>query len=368
MSRSKHIPFRVALATSVIAANLAVGQIAAAADQTSDGQWFHGFLHTAQAQKTSRGAGVVVAVIDTGVAHHGDLDAAVSDGLDLTGLGSDDGRTDLVGHGTAMAGLIAASGRVNGIAPAAKIISVRATGLGNGIGAGGRIEEGIRWAADHGATVISISLATVYTPEVDRAIQEAMAADIVVVAAIGNSPPDVAATYPAALPGVVAVGSVDRAGRHSPRSVVSPKVVVSAPGVDISSTYKDGRYSYGTGTSNATAIVAGAVALVRSKYPNMPATEVIHRLTATATDKGPKGRDDQYGYGVINLVAALTADVPPLTPSAAPSTAPSTAPSKNAEAPADEPLNLGILLAGLAGLLILVALIAGAVILASRRR
>lgn len=108
--------------------------------------------------------------------------------------------------------------------------------------------------------------------------------------------------------------------------------------------------------------------MIRSKYPDMSATEVIHRLTATATDKGPKGRDDQYGYGVINLVAALTANVPPLTPSAAPSAAaPSTPPTTNAEAPADKPLNLGILLAGLAGLLVLVALIAGAVVIAGRR-
>ena len=76
----------------------------------------------------------------------------------------------------------------------------------------------------------------------------------------------------------------------------------------------------------STAIVAGAAALIRSRYPDLSAQEVIHRLTATATDKGPPGRDPEYGYGVLNLVAALTADVPPLQPGASASTHPRPAP------------------------------------------
>ena len=79
---------------------------------------------------------------------------------------------------------------------------------------------------------------------------------------------------------------------------------------------KGGGYTEGVGTSDATAIVSGAAALIRSRYPKMPVVELVPRLTATATDKGPPGRDDQYGYGVLNLVAALTADVPPLQASA----------------------------------------------------
>ena len=90
----------------------------------------------------------------------------------------------------------------------------------------------------------------------------------------------------------------------------------SAPGVNIHSTSLRGRYQVATGTSDAAAIVSGAAALVRSRFPDLPAAEVVHRLTATATDKGAPGWDEQYGYGVLNLVAALTADVPP---SAAPS-------------------------------------------------
>ena len=128
---------------------------------------------------------------------------------------------------------------------------------------------------------------------------------------------------------MIAVGGIDRQGNHADISVTGPEIDVVAPAVDIYSTGINKGYRVGTGTSDATAIVAGAAALIRSKYPNLPAQEVAHRLTATAVDKGPPGRDDQYGYGVIDLVAALTADVPPLgfessqvTPPASPEGAP----------------------------------------------
>src|SRR5205814_6835417 len=103
-----------------------------------------------------------------------------------------------------------------------------------------------------------------------------------------------------------------------------------APDTDIESTAINNGYGMSSGgTSDATAITAGVVALIRSKYPTMSAVDVIHRLTATATDKGPKGRDDQYGYGIVNPYAALTADVPSASP--APDASPST--SGVAEAP-----------------------------------
>jgi subtilisin family serine protease len=118
--------------------------------------------------------------------------------------------------------------------------------------------------------------------------------------------------YPAAIPGVVAAAGVGRDGRHVDVSVTGPEVILAAPAVDIVSTGLDHGYRKGNGTSDATAIIAGAAALVRSKFPDLSAVEVVHRLTATADDKGPPGRDDEYGYGVLNIVKALTADVPPL--------------------------------------------------------
>jgi subtilisin family serine protease len=141
----------------------------------------------------------------------------------------------------------------------------------------------------------------------------------VVVAAVGNAPEVSQVVYPAAYPGVVAVAGVDKDGNHAGFSVTGPEVVLSAPAVAMKSTGPGGQYRTGTGgTSDATAIVAGAAALVRAKFPSLSAVEVIHRLTATAIDKGPRGRDDQYGYGIVNLVGALTADVPPLRPSSSP--------------------------------------------------
>jgi subtilisin family serine protease len=99
--------------------------------------------------------------------------------------------------------------------------------------------------------------------------------------------------------------------------------LVSAPGVDIESTGPKNWYRMGTGTSDSTAITAGVVALIRSRFPTLSATEVIHRLTATATDRGPKGRDPEYGYGIVNPYAALTADLPPASASPAADSSPS---------------------------------------------
>ena len=113
--------------------------------------------------------------------------------------------------------------------------------------------------------------------------------------------------------------------------------------MDIISTGLNGQYRRGTGTSDSAAIVSGAAALVRSRFPDLPASEVVHRLTATATDKGAPGWDEQYGYGVLNLVAALTADVPP---SSAPArTAPTAAPPERDGDSRVLPIALAVLVA-----------------------
>ncbi len=117
-----------------------------------------------------------------------------------------------------------------------------------------------------------------------------------------------------------------------------------------------GGYAPVSGTSAATAIIAGAAALVRSKYPDLSAAEVVHRLTSTADDKGPPGRDHEYGYGVVNLVKALTADVPPLQPTAVasgPNATVAASPSVGAGTTGD---SRSALLIGLAVIGILIAL------------
>jgi subtilisin family serine protease len=212
--------------------------------------------------------------------------------------------------------------------------------------------------------VLSLSLVLGTSRELKQAIDAAIAADVVVIASAGNRPDDAFVGFPAAYPGVVAVGATGRGGDIAPVSVTGNQLALTAPGVDIVSTDGVGGYRIGTGTSDSTAIVAGAAALVRSKYPKLSANEVVHRLTATATDKGAPGRDPQYGYGVLNLVAALTADVKPETPSAAPTTTQAQQPTAGpADTATATPLKLspafficiatvGVLVLGGAGLIV----------------
>ncbi|RAO06512.1 Cell wall-associated protease [Micromonospora noduli] len=285
------------------------------AERIRDDQWHLRFLNVSRAQAVSQGEGVIVAVPDTGVDPHPDLRENLLKGTDTVADGSGDGQQDSNSHGTSMAGLIAAHGRgissgALGIAPKSKILPIKAASADN-FGEADDLAAAVEYAIANSAQVISISSGGASTPRLVRAIKSALAANIIVVASVGNSPHSPTA-YPASEEGVIAVGGVDRAGQHAAISVTGPSIDVVAPAVDIYSTSYGGKYSKGTGTSSATAIVAGAAALIRSKYPYLPAREVAHRLTATAVDKGPPGRDDEYGYGVVDLVAALTADVPPL--------------------------------------------------------
>ncbi|WP_435821394.1 type VII secretion-associated serine protease mycosin [Micromonospora parva] len=279
-------------------------------------QWHLAYLNVSEAQRFSRGGGVVVAVPDTGVTSHPDLRANLLAGTDLISPQRGDGWQDETSHGTGMAGLIAAHGQPGnlgalGVAPEASILPIR-TSRTDQDGDSDTLATAIDFAVAKGASVISISSAAGPNSRLKRAIELAIQANVVVVAGAGNKPRDKYVSFPAAYPGVISVGGIDKDGRHTSFSVSGPEIDVVAPAVDIYSTSIDGKYRKGTGTSDATAIVAGAAALIRSKYPYLPAREVAHRLTATAVDKGPPGRDDEYGYGVIDLVAALTADVPPL--------------------------------------------------------
>jgi membrane-anchored mycosin MYCP len=146
--------------------------------------------------------------------------------------------------------------------------------------------------------------------------------------------------------------------------VAGPQIVLSAPGVDIETTQNHqpdghlGGYQHVSGGTSASApIVAGAAALVRARFPQLHAADVINRLIRTADDAGATGRDPQYGFGIVNLVKALTADVPPV--SANPLLAGAQSASPSAAAPAERhnsppALLLIIVLAGVGGVLILV--------------
>lgn len=291
--------------------------------------------------------------------------------------GSGDGRADADGHGTALAALAAAHGQgshngVIGIAPRAKILPIRIHTPRNSGGTDDNARA-IEWAIDHGADIICNASSGGVTANLLNAVVRAQREGVIVVAAAGNRPKAVTVGAPASFPGVIAAAAVDRNGNHHPNSVTGPEIVLAAPGVDTMSATKGGGYQTGTGTSDATAIIAGAAALVRSKYPDLSAEEVIHRLTATATDKGPKGRDEQYGYGVLNLVAALTADVPPLagaTNPAGASVPPTGATTPAVARPTVPPPGGGVsATTALIGILLILLLAAGAIgLLIARRR
>ncbi|MFI7540966.1 S8 family serine peptidase [Actinoplanes sp. NPDC049599] len=337
--------------------------VPARADSVRDKQWFWAPLRVEQAQRLSKGAGVVVAVLDTGVdAGHQDLDGAVLPGRQVV-RDKPAGDLDTVGHGTGMAGVIAGRGHgagrgVLGIAPQAKIMPI--TPANDTF----FVAKGIRWAADHGAKVINLAFGVADGEGLRAAVSAAAAADVVLVSTAGNTgDKGNEMEYPGAYPEVLTVGAVDRKNKVAGFSNHGPHVDLVAPGVDIPAPAPDNKYVTGTGTSGAAAIVAGAAALIRAKYPELSATEVVQRLTSTAVDRGDPGRDDYYGAGQLDLLAALEAAPADPAASAPAPDGPAAVPDA---APADEDGGIPPLLFVGAGIMLL--LVIGAAILIARPR
>ncbi|MET8834495.1 type VII secretion-associated serine protease mycosin [Micromonospora sp. NPDC004540] len=291
---------------------------AARTDQVRDEQWQLDELRAKTAWRTSTGRGVVVAVIDSGVdGSHPDLAGQVLPGLDLVAPGGADG-PDPVGHGTTVAGLIAGraddDSGVVGLAPDARILPVRVLDDENRYDDAMIVAKGVRWAVDNGARVINLSLGGGGdSPALAAALDYAFARDVVVVACTGNlatsNSPKV--WYPAREPGVLAVAGLDRNSENLwSGSITGHQTVLTAPATALYGARTDGGYWRVQGTSFAAPLVAAAAALVRARYPRMSAGDVVNRLITTARDLGPTGRDDRFGYGLVDPVAALTTDVP----------------------------------------------------------
>ncbi|GGM05722.1 S8 family serine peptidase [Dactylosporangium sucinum] len=368
---------------AVVAAGLVpvVAAPSASAETRRDRQWYLKTLDVAAAHKITQGAGVVVAVLDTGVGKHPDVDGQILDGVSLA-PGEGTSLTDNAGHGSSMAGIIVAKGgnadHLLGIAPKAKVLSVRTSTGSKGMGKT-NIPEGIRWAVDHGAKVINISEGGKLEAGGPEAVQYALDHDVVVVAGSGNVAQFAAGSgviQPASIPGVVAVTAHDRNGNAWSGAITGPEVVLSAPGVAIPSVSAAGGgrvvgyYESTDGTSNSTAVVSGAAALIRAKYPDLPAKDVIQRLISTADDAGAPGRDPQYGYGRLNLVKALTADVAPVAANPLLQSARSSGQAASAAPAADDDgLAPAIRLAAIAGGgVCLLLVVAGILFLTLRRR
>jgi type VII secretion-associated serine protease mycosin len=339
------------------------------ADSVRDKQWYLHDLNIAQVHRMTEGAGVTVGLIDTGVnATQQDLRGAILAGVDVGPGASGDGRRDSDGHGTEMAGVIAARGHgsedgVLGIAPEAKILPIGSPI--NTLATTDFMTDAIDFAVAHHVGVINMSFAFDGDETLQAAIRKAAAADIVLVAGAGNK--GESGEYPGRYPEVLAVGAYGRDGKIAPFSVTGAQVDLAAPGVDIVTTSNRSADDYyeGQGTSEATAVVSGAAALVRAKFPDLSAAEVVHRLTATADDAGAKGRDDSYGYGRLDIVKALTAEVAPL-PSSSAATGTSAAPQPTAADSADLPTAKSPLL--LVGILVGLLVVIGLVVVATRRR
>ncbi|CAM5369550.1 type VII secretion-associated serine protease mycosin [Streptomyces tanashiensis] len=298
------------------------------ADTIRARQWGLEALHTTEAWRTTQGKGITVAVLDTGVdADHPDLSGSVLAGRDLVGFGASKGDRAWARHGTAMAGIIAGHGHgpgaqdgVLGVAPDVRILPVRVILESTDTSRdkarksrGTALAEGIRWAADHGADVINLSLgddSKSAHPDAgeDAAVQYALAKGVSVVASAGNGgEKGDHISYPAAYPGVIAVAAVDRYGTHASFSTRRWYATVSAPGDDIVIADPDRRYYEGWGTSAAAAFVSGAVALVRSAHPDLTPAQIKRLLIDTARNRPKGGRSDAKGYGTVDPAAAIAA-------------------------------------------------------------
>jgi type VII secretion-associated serine protease mycosin len=288
-------------------------------DPLRNQQWGLDKVEADAAWKVNRGASsVVLAVVDSGIdPNHPDLRDKLVKGW--SAVGGSHNIKDEDGHGTHCAGIAAAaSGNgmgIAGIAPNVKIMPVRVLDA-NGEGEDKDIAAGVVWAANHGASVISMSVGSYESTRVMRdAIAYAQKKNVLVVAAMGNdgnSQPN----FPAQYKGVMAVGATDSRDRLADFSNTGNWISVTAPGVEILSTMPtypctstklgaSKSYSKDDGTSMATPYVAGLAALVRSRWPELSADQVKQTIEMTATDLGAKGFDNRFGHGRINARRAV---------------------------------------------------------------
>jgi subtilisin family serine protease len=296
------------------------------ADYIRSGEYWLDQYSIRSAWATTEGKGITIAVIDTGVdGSVSDLAGAVTGGIDYSGAGAANGEKPVGdsserNHGTMVASLAAGRGTSSGagligVAPQANILSIS---IGFGAAATNsddQIAEAVTWAVDHGANVINMSLTrnTLAWPESwDKAFLYAMQHNVVIVAAAGNrgsGTDEVGA--PATMPGVLTVAGVDRNEKASvDASAQGITIGVSAPSEQLLGAVPGGGFVEWEGTSGATPIVAGVVALVMAAHPGITGANAINRVVSTATDAGAKGVDPIYGYGLLNAAAAVNNAVP----------------------------------------------------------
>ncbi|WP_435204326.1 type VII secretion-associated serine protease mycosin [Micromonospora sp. bgisy143] len=265
------------------------------------------------------GAGVTVAVVDSGVDRaHPQLAGRVLPGTDLLEPGGDGGR-DCAGHGTGVASIIAAAPRpdvaFHGLAPAARILPVRVSEQqvvqgresGRTVSAG-EFARAIRWAVDHDADVLNLSV-VLYAddPQVRSAVRYAVDRDVVLVAAVGNlHDSGDPRPFPAAYDGVLGVGAIGADGARATFSQTGSYVDLVAPGSEVLVAAPAQGHQRVEGTSYAAPFVAATAALLRAYRPELTAAEVVERIVATADPAPGPGHGGGYGAGVLNPYRAVT--------------------------------------------------------------
>jgi Subtilase family len=321
--------------TMFLALSVITATSPASADSVRSAQeWVLTAVNAPAAWNVTKGQGVVVAVIDSGVNPAvSDLSNSVIGGPDLTGVGTPPSNPGWGMHGTWMASLIAGHGHggggdgITGIAPQARVLSIRVITDKTDPGyaryqreqpsRGQRqLAKAIRYAVSKGAGVISMSLGySTSSLAVRQALQDALDHNVVVVASSGNSGGAAGArgkghapySFPADYPGVLGVAAVNQAGQPAAFSSENLSVQVAAPGVDVPAQGRDGQYWLVSGTSPACALTAGVAALIRSRYPGLPPAMVRRAIIGTTRNRPPGGYDDNVGFGTVNAGAALAA-------------------------------------------------------------
>lgn len=258
---------------------------------------------------------VVLGIVDSGVdVNHPDLKPKI-----VGAFNAADGKAeavDFVGHGTHVAGIAAALTHnklgVAGVAPECSILAVKVAPGNSSAPTTEGIANGILYAIDQGAQVINLSLGSRRESKaITDAVQQALARNVVVVVAMGNDAGNIK-SWPAAVPGVIAVGSTDSRDQRSRFSNFGDWISVTAPGSDILSTFPlnnnmIGQKEYGaiSGTSMAAPFVTGLAGLIRSKYPGLRASDVKRAIESSSDDLGKPGFDPEYGFGRVNVAKAL---------------------------------------------------------------
>jgi len=263
-------------------------------------------LHLTQAHALAKGDRVLVAVIDTPIdASHPDLAGAIEASFDATG---DADKPHA--HGTGIASVIAAHGKLTGAAPGVRILAAHAFSAVNSSGTTVHILKGLDWAGKSKARIVNMSFAGPADAELHDMLVALRGNGAVLVAAVGNAGPKSPPLYPAADPSVIAVSAIDMDDKPFAQANRGTHIAVVAPGVNILAAAPNGGYQMPSGTSFAAAEVSGIAALLLERNPKLDAASIRRILMATAHDLGPPGHDDQFGAGLADALAAVNAAGP----------------------------------------------------------